>query len=97
MDNLGSQPFLPWAVFVEAFKLMKGMGGRAMKGDAMQHRLGTQGLPIDSVEGHIANRVYGKQTGESVFRRITPIACILIWAGICANEQGYLVLRSLTP
>ena len=94
VDNLRNQPFLPWAVFVEAFELMKKMGGRAIKGDAMQHRLGTQGLPIDSIEGHIAYTVYGKKAGDSIFRRITPLACILIWAGICVNERGYLVLRT---
>ena len=97
VDNLGNQPFLPWAVFVAAVELMKGMGGRAMKGDAMRHRLGTQGLPINSIEGHIADTVYGKQAGDSIFRRITPIACILIWAGICYNEHGCLILRSFTP
>ena len=66
VDNLGNQPFLPWAVFVEVFELMKGMGGCVMKGNAMLHRLDTQGLPIDSVvDGHIAYKVYGKQAGES--------------------------------
>ncbi len=94
VDNLGNQPFLPWAVFVAAVELMEKMGGRAMKGDAMRHRLGRPGLPIDSIEGHIAHTVYGKEAGDSVFRRITPVACILIWAGICYNEHGQLVLRT---
>ena len=47
-----------------------------------------------SAEGHIALVVYGKQPSNSVFRRITPIACILIWAGICADAPGELILRS---
>jgi hypothetical protein len=50
------------------------------------------GLPIDSVEGRIAFKVYGKQLGQTVFRRITPIACILEWAGICMNQRGKVVL-----
>jgi hypothetical protein len=42
-------------------------------------KLGESNLPIDSIEGHIANVIYGKKLGDSVFRRITPISCILIW------------------
>jgi len=30
------------------------------------------------VEGHVASKVYQKDIGESVFRGITPITCILI-------------------
>lgn len=58
----------------------------------MNYKLGETGLPIDSVEGRIAFKVYGKQLGQSVFRRITPIACILIWAGLCVNQSGKLIL-----
>ena len=97
VDNLSSQPFLPWSVFVETIELLQRMGGRALRGNAMNHKLGSQGLPFESVEGHVAYTIYGKQACESIFRRITPIACILIWAGICYNEHGYLVLRSFTP
>jgi len=58
----------------------------------MSCRLGEPNLPIDSIEGHVAQVVYGKQTGETVFRRITPIACILIWAGVCKAGRGELIL-----
>lgn len=93
VDNLATLPFLPWAVFTETVALLERQGGRAKKGDAMKHRLGSSGLPLNSVEGHIGHLIYGKQPGETLFRRITPIACILIWVGICCNESGYLVLR----
>ncbi len=46
-----------------------------------------------SADGHIAHVVYGKQPSDSVFRRITPTACILIWAGICVDVLGKLPLR----
>ncbi|NPV89943.1 MAG: hypothetical protein HPY50_04105 [Firmicutes bacterium] len=94
VSNLKSMPFLPWAVFTEAISLLKRKGGRAQKGNAMVNKLGEDGLSLDSVEGYIANNVYGKQVGETVFRRITPIACILVWAGICSNEPGKLVLSN---
>jgi hypothetical protein len=93
VDNLGLQPKLPWAVFEESVALMTRKKGRARKGNAMNYRLGEPGLPLDSIEGHIASVVYGKKPGDSVFRRITPIANILIWAGICEPARGGLILK----
>lgn len=92
VDNLGNQPFLPWVVFQEAVCVLIRNDGRAKRGDAMNSKLGEPGLPLDSIEGHIASVVYGKREGESVFRRITPIACILIWAGVCKPAPGELGL-----
>ena len=93
VDNLGGQPFLPWAVFQEAINTMIKHGGQAPRGDAMKSRLGGPDLPLDSIEGHVAHVVYEKQPGDAVFRRITPIACILVWAGICRGGRGVLKLR----
>ena len=92
VDNLGTQPFLHWSAFQEAVCVLIRKGGRALRGNAMNARLGDSDLPLDSVEGHVANVVYGKQIGEIVFRRITPIACILIWSKICRPEPKELVL-----
>jgi hypothetical protein len=92
VDNLGNQPFLPWCVFQEAVCVLIRNQGSAIRGDAMNSKLGDPGLPLDSVEGHIAWVVYGKQVGASVFRRMTPIARILEWAGICRSEPGRLIL-----
>jgi len=92
VDNLGAQPLLPWAVFQEAVCVMIRNGGEAARGDAMNARLGEPGLPLDSIEGHTAQVVYGKKPGDAVFRRITPVACILIWAGICRAGPGTLAL-----
>jgi len=58
----------------------------------MNSRLGDEGSPLDSIEGQIASVVYGKKVGDSVFRRITPIACLLEWAGSCKSEPGKLIL-----
>jgi len=93
VDNLGAQPFLPWVVFQEAICVLLRNGGRAERGNAMEAKLGDQDLSLDSVEGHIAHVVYGRHPGDAVFRRITPIACILIWAGICDAAPHELVLR----
>lgn len=92
VDNLGGEPHLPWAVFQEAICVLIRNGGRARRGNAMRPRLGDADLSLDSIEGHIAHVVYGKHPGQSVFRRITPVACILIWAGVCRAEPGELIL-----
>lgn len=93
VDNLGNTPFLPWPVFSEAVDFLRKNGGRAIKGNAMNYKLGEEGLPFNSIEGYIAHKIYGKKKGDSIFRRITPIACILDWAGICGNRRGYLILK----
>jgi len=95
VDNLGNQPFLPWIAFTETVSLLKRSGGRAARGNAMNSKLGERFLPLNSVEGHIAHVVYGKQKGDTVFRRVTPIACILIWAKLCRHEPGELVLSGI--
>jgi hypothetical protein len=61
----------------------------------MNYKLGDDGLPMDSIEGHIAHVVYGKNPGDIIFRRIIPIACILVWAGICENGVGKLILTNV--
>jgi hypothetical protein len=95
VTNLRNQPFLQWAAFQEAVYILIKNGGRALRGDAMQHKLGQSKLPLNSVEGHIAQVVYGYRAGDIVFRRITPISCILIWAGICEHAPSELILRDL--
>jgi hypothetical protein len=93
VDNLSSQPQLPWAAFQAAVNLLLRNGGKAKRGDAMNSRLGEPGLPLDSIEGHIAQVIHDKKPGDSVFRRITPITCILIWAGICRAGRGTVELQ----
>ena len=92
VDNLGNQPFIHWSAFQEAVCVLIRNGGRALRGDAMNSRLGDSNLSLDSIEGHVAHVVYGKRIGESVFRRITPISCILIWSGLCKAEPNELLL-----
>jgi hypothetical protein len=96
VTNLGGQPFLPWAVFQEAVQIIIASGGVALRGDAMNSRLGDPGLPLDSVEGHVAHIVYRKQIGETVFRRISPISAILAWSGICDLRPRVLALAKGT-
>ena len=92
VGNLGDSPFLPWAVFQEAVCILIQNGGRAKRGDVMGPRLGDPELPLNSVEGHIAQVVYGHPVGRAIFRRIVPIDGILVWAGICTTAPNELIL-----
>jgi hypothetical protein len=93
VDNLGSRPLLPWKVFEEVVDLLTRNGGRAANGNAISYKLGDEGLSLESVEGHVAQWVYGKRVGDSVFRRIFPIRAILVWAGLCNTLPHELILR----
>jgi hypothetical protein len=55
VDNLGAQPFLPWVVFQEAVCVLMRNGGHTERGNAMEAKLGEEGLSFDSIEGHIAH------------------------------------------
>ena len=92
VDNLGKDSFLSWQVFEEVLHLLKREGGKASRGDAMGFRLGEPGLPLNSVEGHIATTIFGKVPGDTVFRRISPVAAIMVWAGLCKPGRGTLSL-----
>ncbi|MBB6714795.1 hypothetical protein [Clostridium gasigenes] len=93
VSNLDKQPLLQWDVFYGTIELLSGkIDKKASKGDAMGCRLGDDGLLFDSVEGYIAEKVYGKAIGDSVFRRITPIAAVLSYCNIVINGRGFLEL-----
>jgi hypothetical protein len=92
VSNLRTKPFLVWGVFYETIELLKEKGCEAIKGNAMNYKLGQQGLSLDSVEGRIAYKIYGKKEGQSVFRRVAPTSSILSWAGICEDKKGTIKL-----
>ena len=94
VSNLGNYPHIPIRALTETIRhLFAQPNHSAIKGDAMNGRLGDELLPLDSVEGHIAHTIYGVEEGEYAFRRITPISRILEAAGVVSIENGYLILR----
>lgn len=86
VSNLANQPFLPWAVFEETVELIKRNSGKAIKGDAMNGKLGTAGCPSiplkDILHGRFMRRSWGKQFSEGLHR--LPI----YWSG-----RGYVIMR----
>ncbi|RYZ86897.1 MAG: hypothetical protein EOP04_12920 [Proteobacteria bacterium] len=95
VSNLHTQKLIEWIAFEEAMHVLikAGPETRVPKGNAMNGKLGDAKLPKESIEGHLALTVYKKEEGSSVFRRISPIAAILSWAGLCINGRGFLLLR----
>ncbi|MDD4306414.1 MAG: chromosome segregation ATPase [Methanosarcina sp.] len=90
VDNLKRQPFLPWEIFPEAVNCIRENGGKIKKGNATNSKLGDPNLGLDTLEGHIASKVYGCRIGDPILKRITPIASILAWAEICENTRGQI-------
>lgn len=85
---------LIWEAFDAAVEVVINNGGKAMKGKARSGaKLGSNDLPLDSVEGYIAHKVHGAQIGETAFGPGFVIAAVLDWAGICHNERGYLTIN----
>ena len=86
---------LIWEAFNAAVELVIQNGGKAMKGKARSGaKLGSDDLPLNSIEGYIAHKVHGTQIGETAFGPGFVIAAVLDWAGICNNERGYLTINS---
>jgi hypothetical protein len=83
---------LVWQVFVEAYNIAAAQDGEVLKGNARAGKLGSDKLPVDSLEGFVAYRVHGVREGESAFGPGFVIAAVLDWAGVSANERGKIVL-----
>lgn len=85
---------LVWEVFDAAVEVVLNNGGKAVKGKARSGaKLGSDDLPLNSVEGYIAHKVHGVKEGETAFGPGFVICAVLDWANICKNERGYLTMN----
>ncbi len=92
--NLPHSRILTWKAFDSAIELLVKKDGTASKGNAMKGKLGSNELPLDSLEGYVAFHAYGVKKGESCLRTISSLAAILEWTGLCENGYGVVVLKS---
>lgn len=92
VSNLPHHRILTWKAFDSAIELLNKSNGRAAKGNAMKGRLGSNALPLTSIEGYVAFHAYNVKEGESCLRMISPLSAILEWCGVCKNGYGYLEL-----
>lgn len=86
---------LVWEAFDAAVEVVLNNGGKAVKGKARSGaKLGSDDLPLNSVEGYIAHKVHGVKEGETAFGPGFVICAVLDWADICKNERGYLTMST---
>lgn len=65
------------------------------RGDGMNSRIGQKGLELDTIESLVAVKFYNKRKGQSVDRRISVIANILVESGVCSHGRGILKLNNI--
>lgn len=85
---------LIWEAFDAAVEVALNNGGKVVKGKARSGaKLGSDNLPLNSVEGYVAHKVHGVQEGETAFGPGFVICAVLDWADICKNQRGYLTIN----
>lgn len=87
-DKIPVPKQLTWEVFIAAYDILIANDGELYKGYARTGKLGSERLPIDSLEGYIAYAVHGVEKGGSAFSPGFAIAAILDWVGVLKNERG---------
>jgi len=82
---------LGWKSFISAYEIITAQDGEAYKGYARAGKLGSEKLPLTSIEGYVASNAHGIKEGESAFSPGFAITAILDWVGIVKNERGSLI------
>lgn len=65
-------------------------GGKAIKGNGRNHKLGEKGCETDTVAGYIGMYYDGHKAGESILDPVFAIVAVMEWAGIVHNKRGYI-------
>ncbi len=82
---------LEWHIFDAIVKKAISLGGKMYRGDSAAQngaKIGSDELPLDTIDGFISTQFYGAQEGNTTLRRSTYYAGILDWAGIAVNHRS---------
>lgn len=79
---------LTWEAFVAAYDIAVAQDGELYKGYARAGKLGSDKLPVASLDGYIAHEIHGVQIGGSAFSPGFIFAAVLGWVGVFVNERG---------
>lgn len=90
-----------WRVFDAILEKAIALGGKMYRGDAAAqngYKIGSEELPIDTIDSFISLNFYGKKMNETTLRRSTYYSAIMAWAGLCTNhrsdgEGGYILVN----
>lgn len=93
---------LEWHIFDAIVKKAISLGGKMYRGDSAAQngaKIGSDELPLDTIDGFISVEFYGAKTGSATTRRSTYYAGILDWAGIAVNHrsQGHGGFITINP
>ncbi|HIW56309.1 MAG TPA: DUF2089 domain-containing protein [Firmicutes bacterium] len=82
---------LEWRIFDAIVKKAISLGGKMYRGDSAAHngsKIGSDDLPLDTIDGYISTEFYGAHIGDTTLRRSTYYSGILDWAGIAVNHRS---------
>ena len=90
-----------WHILEAIVKKANALGGIMYRGDSAAQngaKIGSDELPLDTIDAFISVEFYGGSIGASTLRRSTYYAAILAWAGIVENKRsagkgGYIVVK----
>lgn len=93
-DALPENVCFTFAIFDVVVDFLISQGGKAVKGNARNYKLGDSKCDSSTVAGTIGEKYFHKQNGDSILDPVFIIASILDWAGIAENCRGYIKLTS---
>lgn len=90
-----------WHILEAIVKKANKLGGIMYRGDAAAQngeKIGSNELPLDTIDAFISLEYYGGSIGATTLRRSTYYSAILAWAGIVENHRsrgkgGYIVVK----
>ena len=90
-----------WHILEAIVNKANQLGGTMYRGDSAAQngeRIGSEGLPLDTIDAFISLEFYGGSVGATTLRRSTYYAAILAWAGIVENHRskgkgGYITVN----
>ncbi|MBP5444906.1 MAG: hypothetical protein J6Y28_01925 [Acholeplasmatales bacterium] len=80
-----------WHILDAIVEKARELGGVMYKGDSASQsgaKIGSDALPLDTIDAYISINFYGNKVGNSTLRRSTYYSAILAWAGICTNNSA---------
>ena len=91
-ESAGLKRFIfEWEVFDAIVKRANELGGKMYRGDSAAQggaRIGSEQLPVTTIDGFISTEFYGAEIGDTALRRSTYFSGILAWAGIVTNHRS---------
>ena len=91
-ESAGLKGFIfEFKVFDAIVKKAISLGGKMYRGDVAAQsgaKIGSEDLPITTIDGYISTEFYGSKIGSSTMRRSTYFSGILAWAGIATVHRS---------